>query len=578
MKFHEVSLAFNQIEPITSRLEITRLLSELFLKANAQEAQIISYLCLGTLKPAYASAQFNFAEKSAIKVIAKLLNLADIEVKNNFKQVGDLGLIIEKGNWKNEYDLTIVEVYDRLISIQNISGVGSQELRLETVIQLLKEVDPISAKYIIRILTATLRLGFSDMTLLDAFSWMLVGNKSLRKDLENSYNFCADIGLIAYHIKENGIEGAKELKVHLGIPIRMAAAERLPNAQEIFNKLGNCIAQPKLDGFRLQVHVNNNQEQVIKLFSRNLLDMSHMFPDLIDAIKKIKVNNLIAEGEAVAFDPHTGIFHPFQETVKRKRKHDIETIKEELPLKLYFFDLLFVEGKPILNLTHEQRRQKLKDIFEDVDPILNVIEEINIKSATQLEEYFNECISAGLEGLIVKRPEANYQPGKRNFNWIKLKRVAKGELIDTIDCVVLGYYYGSGRRAKFAIGAFLVGIYNKDLDNFQTIAKVGSGLTDQGLIELKSKCDKIKVEHKPKNVDCFKHLEPDVWVNPEIVVQIFADEITMSPVHTAGKTDKNLGFALRFPRFIDYRIDKSAEETTSVKELEELYDMQYKKK
>jgi len=289
------------------------------------------------------------------------------------------------------------------------------------------------------------------------------------------------------------------------------------------------------------------------------------------------VKSIICEGEAVAFDPHTGSFYPFQETAKRKRKYDIETMKEELPLKLFFFDLLYLDGKPLLNLTHEQRREKLINIFKGTDDILQVIEEKPIKNAAELETYFLKCIDSGLEGLVVKRPDAIYQPGKRNFNWIKLKREAKGELTDTIDCVVLGYYHGSGKRAKFGIGAFLVGIYNKSLDIYQTIAKVGSGLTDEEWIELRKKCDKIKSEHKPKNIECFKHLEPDVWTYPEIVVEVFADEITTSPVHTAGKTAEKSGFALRFPRFISYRTDKGPDESTSIKELNEMYDMQYKK-
>jgi len=278
MKFQEVAQIFNEIEPISARLEITRLLSDLFRKADPEEAKIIAYLSLGELNPPYIGSQFNFAEKSAIKVIAKLFDLEDSQIKSQLKTVGDLGSIVEKGTWRKSSNLSIRDVYTRLNDIKNISGTGSQELKHETVFELLKDLDPISAKYVIRVLTSTLRLGFSDMTLLDSLSWMLTGDKSLRKDLESAYNYCADIGLIAYHVKKNGIEGAKKLEIHLGVPIRMAAAERLPNAQEVIEKIGYCIAQPKLDGFRLQVHIDNSaKESFIRLFSRNLLDMSHFF-------------------------------------------------------------------------------------------------------------------------------------------------------------------------------------------------------------------------------------------------------------------------------------------------------------
>lgn len=219
-----------------------------------------------------------------------------------------------------------------------------------------------------------------------------------------------------------------------------------------------------------------------------------------------------------------------------------------------------------------------KKIFKNFgDETIQIIEEKRIHSARELEDYFTHAIAAGLEGLVVKKPDSIYQPGKRNFNWIKLKRTQEGELEDTIDCVVLGYNAGSGKRAGFGIGAFLVGIYNKKEDRFETIAKIGTGLKDQDWLDIKKKCDSLKVKEQPKNVVCAKELAPDVWCSPEMVVTIFADEITLSPVHSAGKTIDHLGFALRFPRFIGYRPDKSATEATNLYEIKEMYEEQFKR-
>ena len=205
---------------------------------------------------------------------------------------------------------------------------------------------------------------------------------------------------------------------------------------------------------------------------------------------------------------------------------------------------------------------------------LQVIEEKQITTAEELEAYFFASVGEGLEGIVVKRPDAIYQPGKRNFNWIKLKRQEEGHIEDTIDCVVLGYYPGSGKRAAFGIGAFLVGLFNKKDDRFETVAKVGTGLTDQEWIDLKKRCDAIKVSHKPNNVVCAKELYPDVWVQPDIVCQIRADEITQSPTHMAGKGDGKLGLALRFPRLMGYRVDKSPRDATTVTELRDMYEHQ----
>jgi DNA ligase-1 len=184
------------------------------------------------------------------------------------------------------------------------------------------------------------------------------------------------------------------------------------------------------------------------------------------------------------------------------------------------------------------------------------------------------AIAEGLEGIVVKRPDAIYQPGKRNFNWIKLKRQEEGHIEDTIDCVILGYYAGSGKRATFGIGAFLVGVFNKKEDRFETVAKVGTGLTDQEWIDLKKQCDAIKRMQKPSNVICVKELYPDVWVIPDIVCQIRADEITKSPTHAAGKEGNMLGLALRFPRLMGYRKDKGPEDATTVAELKTMFKHQ----
>jgi DNA ligase-1 len=310
--------------------------------------------------------------------------------------------------------------------------------------------------------------------------------------------------------------------------------------------------------------------------------MSEMFPDLKKSVLDFDVKTLVAEGEAIAYDVETGTFLPFQETVKRKRKHGIEKASEEFPLKLYFFDILFLNGKSFLDVSHEKRRKALLDLFDN-KKIKNQnqifpIDEVKINSTKELENYFRENISSGLEGVVVKKTDSIYQAGKRNFNWIKLKREESGQLEDTIDCVILGYYAGKGKRASFGIGAYLVGVYNKKEDNFQTTAKIGTGLSDEEWKELKKKCDNLSVKNKPKNVECAKTLEPDVWVSPEIVCMIRADEITLSPLHKAGATEKELGMALRFPRFMGYRPDKSATEATSVIELQELYDIQFKKK
>jgi len=584
MKFRDVALVFDAIEKESSRTKITIMLADVLRKATPTEASIIAYLSLGSLQPPYLATQFNFAEKSMLKVVANLLDKSVETVRAAAHKYGDLGMVIEEGSWRGSSEiLSVHDVYKTLHQFLVITGTGSQDIKEEKFIKFLKVLDPLSAKYVVRVVLGALRLGFSDMTLLDAFSWMETGDKSIRSDLENAYNVCADIGLIIKTLKEKGLDGIKQMGIEPGIPIRPAAAERMQDAKAIYHKLGPCIAQPKLDGFRLQVHVDKRDATPkIYFFSRNLIDMSEMFPDLRKAVLDLNVKDLVAEGEAIAYDEETDAFLPFQETVKRKRKHGVEQAAQEFPLKLFFFDILYLNNKSLLDKSHEARRSILEDILDTkiikAHDNIYPISEVKLHTAKELEDYFDLNISHGLEGIIVKRPDAHYQPGKRNFNWIKLKRQESGSLDDTIDCVILGYYLGHGKRASFGIGALLVGVFNPKLDRFETVAKIGTGLTDQEWKDQKKACDKLKVAECPHNVVCAKGLYPDVWVVPEIVCMIRADEITRSPMHTAGATQDNLGLALRFPRLMGYRPDKSARDATTIKELERLFELQFNKK
>jgi DNA ligase 1 len=577
---------FDEIDRHTSRTAITTLLADLFAQADPEEVKIISYLSLSLLRAPYEGTFFNLADKSVIKVLAHLLGISQQEVETKEHQLGDLGLVAATGAW-HDGDLSLVQVYADLVAIEKTSGIGSQEKKADLLLQLFNAVDPRSACYLVRIVLGTLRLGFSDMTIIDALSWMVVGNKKLRGIIEHAYNIVADIGLIGFVLKKEGIAGLEHIKIQPGIPIRPAAAERLPNALAIFDKLGPCIAQPKLDGFRLQVHVkcDEHQDQEHKqtcmtwFFSRNLHNMSNMFPELKAALAQVPVATLIVEGEAIGYNEETGEFVTFQETVKRKRKHAIEETARELPLKLFLFDILYSNGESLLKEPYYERRKRLIALFppDHHHTAISAVDEKVITQVEELENYYQKNITAGLEGIVVKRTDAPYQPGKRNFNWIKLKRHAEGELEDTIDAVILGYYFGSGKRAAFGIGAFLVGVYDTSADRLVTVAKVGTGLTDAGWKDLKQRCDALKLPEAPSNVLCPPELRPDVWIAPTIVCALRADEITQSPLHSAGKTDKELGFALRFPRFIDYRPDKSPEQATTVDELRALYAHQFKR-
>jgi DNA ligase-1 len=358
----------------------------------------------------------------------------------------------------------------------------------------------------------------------------------------------------------------------------------MESVDEIAQKLGACVAQPKLDGLRIQVHKFIEDGAVaVRFFSRNLLDVTHMFPDLVKTVAEFPAQSLIAEGEAIAFDFARGGFLAFQETSKRRRKHEVAEATSSNPLQLYLFDLLFLNGEALLGQSHSLRRDRLTKLFAErthSQAILKLIEEKEffepdaLLRAEKLEEYFETQLEQGLEGLVVKRADASYKAGKRNFNWVKLKRLEKTSLEDTIDCVIMGYYFGRGKRASFGLGALLVGVYNAETDSFETVCKIGTGMSDVDLASYKKLCDQNKLAHKPANFVVAKILEPDVWTAPVVVVCVRADQISKSPSHTAAQTILGQGLALRFPRLVALRVDKSALDATSAAELATMSTLQ----
>lgn len=522
-----------------------------------------------------------------LKAIAKAYSIDDKEINSEFKKIGDLGELSEK--FSNEKkgsgdNLSVSEVFGKLEDVAKLGGEGSVDKKIDTVANLLKRADSLSARYISRIPVARLRLGFSDMTVLDALSWMLTGDKKNRPVIEKAYNIRPDLGYIGKVVKEKGISGLNSTKPAVGTPILMARAERLSSGQEIIDKIGKCAVEPKFDGFRLQAHYENGK---VTLFTRGLEEVTFMYPDIEAGIKsQVKAKSAIFEGEAIAYNPSTGEYLPFQLTSQRKRKYDIEEMAKKIPLKYMVFDLLYINGKNMISESYEKRRAAFGSLMKEGE-VLYPAEETVFSDGREIENYFDKCIAEGLEGILAKKLDGEYQAGARGWSWIKLKRSYQSKLDDTIDCIVMGFNRGQGKRTAFGIGAFLIGIYNEKSDKFETIAKVGTGLTDDEWKELGKRGLKLQSKEKPALYEVDKWLSPDIWIKPEVVVEIRADELTRSPVHTAGRVMKASksgsafdvdvpGYALRFPRLERFRDDKKPTDATTLKEVEEIYKLQKK--
>ncbi|MBI2405460.1 ATP-dependent DNA ligase [Candidatus Microgenomates bacterium] len=588
MTFRELSNYLEKLEKTTSRNEITRILAELFKKTPATEIDKVCYLLLGELVPAYKGIEFNLAERMMVRILARAYGVEPGKVAAMYKKSGDLGDVATAlaANSKHEArnsKLSVPEVYDRLMEIATEGGAGSQGRKITKMAKLLLELDSISAKFVARIPVGRLRLGFSDVTILDALSVMEKGDKSARPQIEQAYNVTADIGMIAQHVKKGGIGSLSRVKAQPGIPIRPSLAERLPTAEKIIEKVGPKVGvEPKLDGFRTTIHIwYEGGKKQVATFSRNLENTTHMFPEIIAAARKLPVRSVILDGETIGYNPKTGKFLPFQETVQRKRKHGIEEAAKKLPLRVFVFDILYLNGRDLLSVPFIKRREILeKTLKVHQDGVKLVVQRITSDVAVVKEE-FKKNITAGLEGIVAKKLDSPYRAGSRGFEWIKLKGGSgaleqlraggKGGLLDTVDCVVMGAYRGRGKRASFGVGGFLLGV--REGDQYFTISRLGTGLSDEQFREANKRIEKLKVKEQPKEYVVVKEATPDIWAKPSLVVEILADEITLSPRHTAGNKSGR-GYSLRFPRLVRFRDDKNAQDATSVKEIESMYKSQ----
>ncbi len=577
MEFSKVCRVFDAMEETSSRLKITDLLADLLKETDKSEVKQLIYLCQGKIAPSHAGIELGMGEKFAEQAISIASGASVEEVENLYRKTGDLGdaaqALLEKRTQTSltQQSLTISKVYNNFYKIATISGKGSQETKIKLLAELLVNSKASESKTIVRFVTGRLRLGTAEATILDALSVLKTGTKELRTSLERAYNLTSDLGLVAELFYSRGLTAVEEIKPQPFNPIRPALAERLPDAQAIIKKIGEAIVEAKYDGFRLQCH---KQGEKVAIYSRKQEPMTHMFPDLVEAIKKnIKAENAILEGEAIAFDEELQTFLPFQTTITRKRKHDVKEKAKEIPLVLFVFELLYLDGVDLTQKPFCERRKQLEKIIKKGKIIMSS-KTITAKTPDELQKFFEQSVENGLEGVIAKDQNAPYNAGARKFAWIKLKRSYQGNLADTIDAVVVGFYAGKGKRTEFGFGGLLTAVYDDKKDVFKTIAKVGTGFTEEQMQWLNDTLSKIATKQKPANVE--SKLTPDTWVTPQLVVTLTADEITVSPTHTCGlQTFKNQdGLALRFPRLTQIRKDKNPRDATTEKEVINLFKIQ----
>ncbi len=557
MIFEKFAEYLERLEKISSRLEITDELAKLIKELRTEESSIAIYLLLGKLGAEYENQEFGMAARMVIRAVAEVSGESIADVEREYKRTGDVGSLVMKNKSKSGV-LNINEVYQRLLKIAQEGGEGSQEKKVSDLANLIKGMSGLEQKFVLRMVMGKLRLGFSSKTIFDALSVIERGNKSLRKQLDVVYQIYPDAGYLVERFKKDGVEGLSKIKAKVCVPVVPALCQRLNEYSAIIEKMEDVGVERKYDGTRVQIHFDRIKGE-IRTYTRNLEENSAMFPELVNLGKWIKADKVILDCEAVGVDPKSGKILSFQMTITRKRKHGIEEVSKQVPLKFFVFDVLVKDEDSLLHEPYADRREILKALINKND-VLVVDEVVRTDSAAKVEELHDQYLKEGFEGAVIKKWNGEYLPGRQGWNWVKIKEAEgeQGKLSDTLDLVVMGYYSGRGKRVSFGIGAFLVGL--KRGESWVSLCKIGTGLTDQEFRDLKVRLDDSESKEKPDNYEVEGALIPDVWVKPRVVVEVAADEITKSPNHAGG-------LALRFPRLVKFRDDKGPDQSTTWKEV-----------
>jgi DNA ligase-1 len=577
----KLAQTYAEIESTSGSLEKTRIFSELLKEASADEIGNLIALTMSKLHPDWAGQpELGIAEKIAIQVVANSVSASESDVNNVLRKTGDLGETVEqllqKGGQMSLFpqEATVTDVYKTLDQVSKISGSGSNREKISKLVGLVSDAQPIEAKYILRTVTGSLRLGLGDMGIIDALSLAFTGSRDARPAIEHAFNVRSDLATVASILATEGIESIEEsTHVEVGTPIRMMAAKKLSDSDEILEKAGGkVLVEYKYDGERVQVHKNGDE---IVLFSRRQEVITPQYPDVVDYVRQhVKAGVCVLEGECVAVDPNTGRTRPFQELMRRRRKTGIEEMKDEVPVAVRFFDILFLNGEDTTSQPMPKRRELLVSIIDACEQVDVTLGEVT-DDPERLDTIFKEALESGNEGVIAKavHKDSTYQAGSRSWLWIKLKASYKEGLTDSVDLVVVGAMYGRGKRTG-VYGTILASAYDPVNDTFPTVCKIGTGFTDEILQEFKERLDKIKLEKMNPKVQ--SDIDADVWFEPSEVIEVLGDEITISPIHHAGRGRVDLGGRrIIKKRFTGrWRDDKDPTQATSVAELVELFENQ----
>ncbi|HPA98195.1 MAG TPA: ATP-dependent DNA ligase [Methanothrix sp.] len=553
--FLDFAALCQRVEETSGSLDKIDLVAAFLGKLDEAELAVCCNYVMGTLFPPGLDLDLGVGPSILYQALARACGCPLSQVTDMLKATGDPGLVaagmVEKkrpqglsafldGN-ESESLLSIMEVHDRFLAIARSSGRRSQDIKIKNLQFLFSHASPLEARYIARLAIEDMRIGVGEGGIRDAVARAFAAAGADSEKVERAYNLTNDMGLVAAAARQGTLD---RLSVMINHPIKMMLATLGEGIPAALAEMGTAAVEWKYDGARVQIHKDGER---VRVFSRRLENVTASLPEIVEAARRVKAESAILDGEAVAVGSD-GRPMAFQEILKRfRRKYHVAKLAKEIPLRLFLFDLIFLEGESLADRPLKERRALLEDVAEAdllADQMLS-------DNPVEVAAAYERALEAGHEGLIIKNPASAYAPGKRGKNWLKIKPV-----METLDLVVIGAKWGEGRRASF-LGSYRLACMDQSSGRLLDVGWVATGLTDEALADLTEMFRELVILEKGMEVE----------IKPAVIFEVAYEEIQKSPNYSSG-------YALRFPRMVRVRDDKSLEEADTLERILSLYRSQ----
>lgn len=558
MEYGELAATFERLESTSASLEKTAIIADTFERAEDRHLPMFITMVQGRVFPAWRPDELGVSTNLTKQAIAKATGINEPQVEEWWRETGDLGNAAARA-LENRTQQTLISeqldvqtVFESLRELSTYDGAGSQQRRIDTLAKLISNASPEEARYIVRTAIGAMRLGVGDGTVRDAIAEAFLDDVADAESVvERAHQVTNDFTVVAATARDEGVQGLNRLEIELFRPVRVMLAQKAEGIEtaleDVATSRDDALLEYKADGIRAQVHHDGDQTAI---YTRRLEEVTDQFPEVVHAISdSLTVDSCILEGELVGYDPATREIVPFQTLSRRiKRKHNIDEVAEEIPVVLYLFDMLQLNGRSLLDEPLRERLDQLESHFMPIDWEIERMPNRTVSASRDVTSFYEAALDAGHEGLMVKNWQATYQPGSRVGYMMKLKPV-----MEPLDLVVTRAKYSEGRRRN-RLGRLYLACRDETTEELVELGRMSTGFTDEELEEITE-----RLEPRIQDMD-----GREVELAPAEVLEVEYEAIQKSPEYESG-------FALRFPRFVRFRDDLGPEDVDTLERVTELF-------